>query len=1207
MSLRKKKQLIAAAMAALLAVSGGVPAIAANAPAVFAAEEQDAIQDATYDVFTTTENTDGTLTITGFSKPYDGDVSEVKVTFPAMLGGKKVTKIGMYVMESLFPEGAYDGHTKCPKVQVIIEDGIQEIGAFAFRDDSVMENGLKSRSSLYTIEIPASVEKIGKLAFDYCPDLEVINVDSGNKNYASDDGILYSKDMAQLIRYPAGKMKSTYQLLNSVKTIGARSFQGATNLTKIEFQSSDLTTIDEFAFLDCTGLTEFELPYSVKTVEAGAFRKCTNLAKIFVPYGVKTFELDALRETNGKSLATIYYEGTEDGWNTIASDDYLSDNEKDEFRKKIQVVTPADEGYKDRPGADEAGEGSSSGEWDEDTETFTITFEQIDLPAGEDPTSFWIDSPSSSYYFSLGADAFKNSGKDITAISLPKNMTKIDPNTFDKCPKLKIIYFAGTQDEWNEIMAASVAEAAVGRNTAEQVIVPEGVEVICESPFAYRLEKNGTLTNLGCLLTNEELGATNINGQGVILAMEDEVSGRKVTAIDDGAFEGCAMTEVRFAPKTTITQIGKGAFAQCGKLETIELPDTIRGLGAELFSGCYNLTDVTLPSNLTAIPDGMFKNCSSLSHILLPNSIGSIGESAFAFCGLTEMYLPEDLFSIGDYAFDSCTSLESVYFSPSADLSMEKRIGEYAFNRCTSLNGLVLPQGLEEIQSGTFMDCPSLLKLWVPSSVKFIERYAFFNSDPADKREILYFYQGSKADWEKIGVMSDKGYYMSPDMGISSANITAGRSSITVKNIPEDISRLVLWRESDQNGKTWEEVSEDGTVTFDGLSSSTTYRISALMDDLKGEFGSVLVTTTKKKSSSSSSKRPTSSGSSTPSVTPTVTVQTNPGEATTGVTGAVSGVSGSAVVNDVAVQQAIIKAQQTAQTNGTTEQGIAVTVPVMTNENQETLSVTLPSGTLDKLVQAEVKSFEVTCGLIAVKLDTAMLKNFDTTVPNSNLILQVTKQNTISGSAQTVVGNRPVYDVGLYRAMTSGLVPVTNLTGMVTIKLPYELGTSETADRIGAVYVDGAGNVQWLAQSRYDAAAKAVVLETDHLSIYGIGYDSNRGKASITIDTNHYVMSPGNQYTIGTYLKDKNGRSLGIDEVETLLANGTLKVRDSRTGSIVDLIQLSNGNFQVTGKNPGTAYILYEIGGTETSVRIDVQNGVHQHGTAVRKTSYFEQ
>ena len=112
-------------------------------------------------------------------------------------------------------------------------------------------------------------------------------------------------------------------------------------------------------------------------------------------------------------------------------------------------------------------------------------------------------------------------------------------------------------------------------------------------------------------------------------------------------------------------------------------------------------------------------------------------------------------------------------------------------------------------------------------------------------------------------------------------------------------------------------------------------------------------------------------------------------------------------------------------------------------------------------------------------------------------------------------------------------------------------------------------------------------------------------KGSIMLDTANYILAPGNKYTIGAFIKDKNGKSLTPAEVKQLVDSGKLKVRDSRTGSIVDLEQLSTGHFRVTGKNVGTCYILYEIGGTHASIRIDVQNGVKQHGTAVRNTSIF--
>ena len=56
-----------------------------------------------------------------------------------------------------------------------------------------------------------------------------------------------------------------------------------------------------------------------------------------------------------------------------------------------------------------------------------------------------------------------------------------------------------------------------------------------------------------------------------------------------------------------------------------------------------------------------------------------------------------------------------------------------------------------------------------------------------------------------------------------------------------------------------------------------------------------------------------------------------------------------------------------------------------------------------------------------------------------------------------------------------------------------------------------------------------------------------------------------------------------------------------------DLEQLSSGHFRVTGRKTGTCYIVYDIGANHASVRVDVQNGVKQHGTAVRNTSIFTQ
>ena len=77
------------------------------------------------------------------------------------------------------------------------------------------------------------------------------------------------------------------------------------------------------------------------------------------------------------------------------------------------------------------------------------------------------------------------------------------------------------------------------------------------------------------------------------------------------------------------------------------------------------------------------------------------------------------------------------------------------------------------------------------------------------------------------------------------------------------------------------------------------------------------------------------------------------------------------------------------------------------------------------------------------------------------------------------------------------------------------------------------------------------------------------------------------------------------EQVQQIIRSGNLIIRDSRTGSIVDLQVLPNGNALLTAKHSGTCYILYKIEGKQLSVRIDVQDGIQAHGQSVRNTFYW--
>ncbi len=93
-------------------------------------------------------------------------------------------------------------------------------------------------NGLISVTIPNSVISIGISAFLYCDSLTEINIDSGNKQYTSQDGVLFNYDKTELIQYPKGKKQTTYTVPNSVKIIGDGAFYHCDNLESIVIPNS---------------------------------------------------------------------------------------------------------------------------------------------------------------------------------------------------------------------------------------------------------------------------------------------------------------------------------------------------------------------------------------------------------------------------------------------------------------------------------------------------------------------------------------------------------------------------------------------------------------------------------------------------------------------------------------------------------------------------------------------------------------------------------------------------------------------------------------------------------------------------------------------------------------------------------------------------------------------------------------------------------
>ena len=134
---------------------------------------------------------------------------------------------------------------------------------------SIGDDAFYTCSSLASIDLPASLSSFGAGVFSGCTGLTSINVDSGNSFYCSQDGILFTKDMTELICYPAAKEGEHYAVPSGVVIICDEAFDSSYNLTSVDLPEG-LTSIGAGAFSGCS-LISIDLPESLVSIGASAF------------------------------------------------------------------------------------------------------------------------------------------------------------------------------------------------------------------------------------------------------------------------------------------------------------------------------------------------------------------------------------------------------------------------------------------------------------------------------------------------------------------------------------------------------------------------------------------------------------------------------------------------------------------------------------------------------------------------------------------------------------------------------------------------------------------------------------------------------------------------------------------------------------------------------------------------------------------------
>ena len=186
-----------------------------------------------------------------------------------------------------------------------------------------------------------------------------------------------------------------------------------------------------------------------------------------------------------------------------------------------------------------------------------------------------------------------------------------------------------------------------------------------------------------------------------------EVTGTNEVEVHDCDISGIGEIEIpSIVNNYSVTSIGESAFKDCSSLTSVTIPNSVTFIESGAFQNCSSLTSVDIPNSVTSIGSSAFSGCSSLTSVIFEeySNLTTIGESAFENnYQLTSLNVPYNVYSIGESAFKDCSSLSEVVF--------EKEIGIYS--------------QLSYIEDSAFYNCSNLTSLTIPSSIFFVDKYAF--------------------------------------------------------------------------------------------------------------------------------------------------------------------------------------------------------------------------------------------------------------------------------------------------------------------------------------------------------------------------------------------------------------------------------------------------------------------------------------------------
>ena len=368
----------------------------------------------------------------------------------------------------------------------------------------------------------------------------------------------------------------TISIPASVTTIEEYAFIQCTGLTSITFaENSALTTIEDYAFADCSGLKSIIFAENSALTKIGtqAFRDCTSLSEISLPKTVETIDSQAFWECTAKKIT---FEGAIPESNLIAA---VGDNWFVNCRALTEI---------------NALEISTNGYYTEDGVVFHKSGEEtilIKCPQGK-TGSYTVPKGTTS----IGKHAFANCSC-LTSITLLDSLKSIEANAFESCTELTDITLPGS--------LTSIGTTAFGAcSSLKNVTLPNGPTTIQENAFkdCTGLTRITIPGSLPTVTDGEKLSLpNNLDRITIVYNGDDTNRAENLVSLKGGA--AVYVKKQKPAPTGLTATAPDNSSQDNGKISGVTTTMEYKLEGAEDWIDCENCTD----NEITGLAPGTYK------------------------------------------------------------------------------------------------------------------------------------------------------------------------------------------------------------------------------------------------------------------------------------------------------------------------------------------------------------------------------------------------------------------------------------------------------------------------------------------------------------------------------------------------------------------------------------------------------------------------